>query len=108
MPSTKHLRECPTPLPCDVKSIALPPETSFTFVTLPLVTVISAVAPTPLPSRFLSETAENTPSLYPVPGVNSFGSSLDIPTLTVIVSPATAVIARVCQMQDLLILDKHG
>ena len=69
----------------------LPPETSFTFVTLPLVTVISAVAPTPLPSRFLSETAENTPSLYPVPGVNSFGSSLDIPTLTVIVSPATAV-----------------
>ena len=72
-----------------------PPETSFTFATLPLVTVISAVAPTPPPSLFLSGTALYTPSLYPVPGVNSFGSSLDIPTSTVIVSPATAVIARV-------------
>ena len=73
----------------------LPPDTSFTFVTLPFVTVISAVAPTPPPSLFLSGTALYIPSLYPVPGVNSFGSSLDIPTLTVIVSPATAVIARV-------------
>ena len=57
--------------------------------------MISAVAPTPPPSLFLSATALYIPSLYPVPGVNSFGSSLDIPTLTVIVSPATAVIARV-------------
>ena len=95
VPSTKHLRECPTPLPCDVKSIALPPDTSFTFVTLPLVTVMSAVAPTPLPSLFLSGTALYTPSLYPDPPANSFGSSLDIPTLTVIVSHAIAVIARV-------------
>ena len=54
---------------------------------------MSAVAPTPVPSRFLSETAEYTPSLYPVPGVNSSGSSLDMPTLTVIVDPVTAVIA---------------
>ena len=71
----------------------LPPDTSFTFVTLPLVTVMSAVAPTPLPSLFLSGTALYTPSLYPVPPANSFGSSLDIPTLTVIVVPVTAVIA---------------
>ena len=35
----------------------LPPDTSFTFVTLPFVTVISAVAPTPPPSLFLSGTA---------------------------------------------------
>ena len=35
----------------------LPPDTIFTFVTLPLVTVMSAVAPTPLPSLFLSGTA---------------------------------------------------
>ena len=68
----------------------LPPDTSFTFVTLPLVTVMSAVAPTPVPSRFLSETAEYTPSLYPVPDVNSFGSSFDIPTSTVIVVAPTA------------------
>ena len=73
----------------------LPPDTSFTFVTLPLVTVMSAVAPTPVPSRFLSETAEYTPSLYPVPGVNSSGSSLDIPTFTVIVVAVSAVIARI-------------
>ena len=46
---------------------------------------MSAVAPTPVPSRFLSETAEYTPSLYPVPDVNSSGSSFDIPTSTVIV-----------------------
>ena len=25
VPSTKHLKECPTPAPCEVKSIALPP-----------------------------------------------------------------------------------
>ena len=24
VPSTKHLKECPTPCPCDVRSIALP------------------------------------------------------------------------------------
>ena len=67
----------------------LPPDTSFTFVTLPLVTVISAVAPTPLPSLFLSGTALYTPSLYPLPPANSFGSSLDIPTSTVIVVAVT-------------------
>ena len=72
-----------------------PPDTSFTFVTLPLATVMSAVAPTPPPSLFLSGTAVYTPSLYPVPPANSFGSSLDIPTLTVIVVAVSAVIARV-------------
>ena len=72
-----------------------PADTNLTFVTLPLVTVILAVAPTPDPNLFLSGTAVYTPSLYPVPGVNSFPWSFDIPTLTVIVSPATPVIARV-------------
>ena len=64
-------------------------------MTLPPITVISAVAPTPVPSRFLSETAEYIPSLYPVPDVYSFGSSFDIPTLTVIVVDVSAVIARI-------------
>ena len=68
----------------------LPPDTFLTFVTSPFVTVISAVAPDPVPSRLLSETAEYNQSLYPVPDVNSSGSSLDIPTSTVIVVPVTA------------------
>ena len=54
-----------------------------------------AVAPTPFPSLFLSGILLYTPSLYPVPPANSFGSSLDIPTLTVILVPVTAVIVRV-------------
>ena len=49
-----------------------PADTNLTFVTLPLVTVISAVAPTPDPSLFLSGTAAYTPSLYPEPPANSF------------------------------------
>ena len=50
----------------------LPADTNFTFVTLPPLTVMSAVAPTPVPSLFLSGTAVYTPSLYPLPPVNSF------------------------------------
>ena len=73
----------------------MPGLTTFTFVTLPLVTVISAVAPTPEPNLFLSGTAVYTPSLYPEPPANSLGSSLDIPTFTVIVVLETAVIAIV-------------
>ena len=73
----------------------LPGLTSFTFVTLPSVTVILAVAPVPDPRLFLSRTALYTPSLYPLPGTSSAGSSLDIPTLTVIVVAVSAVIVRV-------------
>ena len=62
-------------------------------MTLPLVTVMSAVAPDPDPSLFLSAIPVYTPSLYPVPPSNSAGSLFDIPTLTVIVVPVTAVIA---------------
>ena len=40
-------------------------------MTLPFVTVISAVAPTPDPSLFLSGTAAYVPSLYPDPAVIS-------------------------------------
>ena len=63
-----------------------PPDTFLTFVTFPPITVMSAVAPTPLPSLFLSGIAVYIPSLYPEPDASSLGSSLDIPTLTVIVS----------------------
>ena len=62
-------------------------------MTFPSITLILAVAPTPPPNLFLSGTAPYRPSLYPEPGANSLGSSLDIPTLTVIVVPVTAVIA---------------
>ena len=49
-----------------------PAFTNFTFVTLPPLTVMFAVAPTPDPNLFLSGTAAYTPSLYPVPPANSF------------------------------------
>ena len=47
----------------------LPAEFNATLVTLPFVTVISAVAPTPDPNLFLSDILVYTPSLYQVPGV---------------------------------------
>ena len=72
-----------------------PPDTFLTFVTFPPITVMSAVAPTPLPSLFLSGIAVYIPSLYPEPDASSLGSSLDIPTLTSIVCAATPVITRV-------------
>ena len=64
-------------------------------MTLPLVTVISAVAPTPDPNLFFNAIPIYVPSLYPEPPANSLGSSLDIPTFTVIVVLVTAVIAMV-------------
>ena len=46
--------------------------TNFTFVTLPPLTVMSAVAPTPDPNLFFNAIPIYVPSLYPEPPANSF------------------------------------